>query len=457
MNARINPMKQTPQRLNLMRVLSIVFVSYATLSGCALTATKTEYSRYRSVRLAQSEQDKLVAMQSYMAHHPDGVWSEEIAAYRQEAEPNVWQQGRNSYQGLSFYLKAFPDGSHVAEAKPRLAALATVEARKAGEEKLIAAAADEREAAAREYRATWVSRAAEFWAKTLLELEGWGEEIPAVAKGNPEFNKAYGRSPRPRCSREECVKFYYGQYSIPVPGGTRLDRQMQMYLRLKMDDGQLERAEFLLPNKGFSRWYEQEHRTAVVDEDPEQRKEAIDWAISQLEPAVEAAFADAKETSFKLLEIEPPKVRAPGEPEPIENPTTGETEDAVDPASPESAEKPPETLKEIPKNAEQTEIEKLVDEATEGQEDYQVLAKAEAARENEKRKAAEAKRRKAEAAKRAKVKDLKPRVAQALEKDGLRLAFFFASPDDNARAYDGFVIERVKSKTPAKPRGKKKR
>ncbi len=425
------------------------------LVGCALSATKTEYGRYREVRLATSEQDKLLAMRSYVAHHPEGVWADEIRAYRAEAEPTVWAEGRNSYQGLSFYLKAFPDGSHVTEAKPRLAALATVEARKAGEEKLFAAAAEDREAAARLYRQTWVSRAAEFWAKTLVGLEGWGQQIPSVAQGNPEFNKAYGRSPRPRCSRQECVKFYFGQYSIPVPGGTRIDRQMQMYLRLRMDGGKLERAEFLLPNKGFSRWYEQEHRTPVLDDDPEQRKKAIEWAMAQVQPALKEAFQGASETKLKLAEIEPPKVRAPGEPEPIENPTTGETEDAVDPASPESAAKPPETPKELPKEP-KSDIEKLVDEATEGQEDYEVLADAEKAREAKKRAAEEAKRRKAEAAKRAKVKDLKPRVAEALEKDGLRFVFFFASPDDNGKAYDGFIVERIEDK-PKRRRGKKKR
>src|SRR4029077_21192738 len=108
-----------------------------------------------------------------------------------------------------------------------------------------------------------------YWAKTLLSIGNWGAPIEQVARANPEFSRAFGRPPRPRCTSDGCVKYYESAYAVPVPGGTRIERVMRLILRLRMEGGQVVRAELLMPGAGFSRWQELEERRAVVDGDAE--------------------------------------------------------------------------------------------------------------------------------------------------------------------------------------------
>ena len=95
------------------------------------------------------------------------------------------------------------------------------------------------------------------------------------------------------CTPTHCLKHYHAHYAIPVPGATRIEREMQMFLRIRLDRGRVERVEVLLPNMGFSRWYELENRTLVTDEDPEQRQQAMNWALERLLPVISAAAAGA--------------------------------------------------------------------------------------------------------------------------------------------------------------------
>ena len=67
-----------------MKQAGVLVLASALLAGCAVFASKSDYASYREVRMADDERAQLVAMQRYMAEHPEGSWSEEIQQQRIE-------------------------------------------------------------------------------------------------------------------------------------------------------------------------------------------------------------------------------------------------------------------------------------------------------------------------------------------------------------------------------------
>lgn len=298
------------------RVVPWLLLLCAGSAACTAFAPKAEYQAYREVRLADGLPDRLRAMQRYVSSYPTGRWAEELEAARKAEDARAFEAGKDTREGLTFYLEAFPDGAFASQAHSRLQAIAMIEQQRAEEARQAELAAEQRRQREQEARRTWVGRFAKYWVTVLAGLSNWGAPIPAVAAENPEFSAAFGQAPRPRCTKTECVKYYTAQYAIPIPGATRLERSMQMILRLRMDakNGQLQRAEVLMPGWGFSRWAEVEGRKLVVDSDPESRGQAVAWALAQLEPVVTQLGAGvSEEPSFVLEEIPRPAVGPTGE------------------------------------------------------------------------------------------------------------------------------------------------
>ena len=252
--------------------------------GCASFAAREDYADYRAVRLAEGDEARLLAMQHYAASHPDGRWSDEIDRERRARDPEVFEHGKDTRRGIELYLKAFPDGTFATQATARLEAIALIEQR--AREDAQRAAQREREQRAREedLRRTWVSRFVGHWIKTLLAVQGWGDNIEMVARSNPEFSHAFAQTPRPRCTRDECVKYYMSRFGVRVPGGTRLEREVRIVLRLALREGTLLHADLLMPSWGYSRWRELEQGELVVDANPDERAAAIAYARSRIEP-----------------------------------------------------------------------------------------------------------------------------------------------------------------------------
>jgi hypothetical protein len=266
---------------------SIIVAAILALSGCSVVATHEEYTAYRAVRLASGDEARLVAMAEYAEHYPTGYWSAEIRTERESREQGVWLSGNSTREGLELYLRTYPDGTYAEQAHARLAAVSAVTEHREVEQTHVEEVTQAHAQATAEERRQWVSRAATFWIRTLMGIRNYGQPISAVARANPEFSTAFGQEPAPVCGPAQCLKHYHSHYAIPVPGATRIERDMHMFLRLRMDTrGRVERVEVLMPNKGFSRWYEMENRTLVTDEDPEQRQQAIEWALGRLEPII---------------------------------------------------------------------------------------------------------------------------------------------------------------------------
>lgn len=254
------------------------------LLGCATVATHQEYRAYRAIRESRDDESRLAALQRYASAYPGGLWSAEVGAERNAREEQVWASRNATTEGLQYYLAMYPDGTYVEQANQRIQALAMVQTGRAVEAEHVEEVRTEQRADAAEERRLWVTRAVTFWTRTLLGIRNYGQSIGAVARANPEFSQAFGGRPEPLCTPQACIKHYHAHYAIPVPGATRIERQIHVFLRILMNVGRVERVEVLLPNKGFSRWYELENRTLITDEDPAQRMQAIEWALQHIEP-----------------------------------------------------------------------------------------------------------------------------------------------------------------------------
>ncbi len=293
--------------MKLRNVISVTLLSASLAAGCSLFAPKADYRAYRQVELAENEHDRSLAIAQYLQQHPEGQWSAQLAAEHTSREAAVFDTNKNTADGLRHYLSLYPEGSFVAQAEQRLVALDRVAENREGEQETAREVRRERREDQLEERRRWGTKAITFWSEILLGVNNWGSPISEVAAQNADFNQAFAADPRPNCNAQECVKFYSLDFAIPIPGRTRLDRNLQILLRLRFADGQrLTRAEMLLPQRGFSRWYELEHAGALVeDADPDQRQVAVEWALERLIPIVREYAPDARGVDVVPEPIDP--------------------------------------------------------------------------------------------------------------------------------------------------------
>lgn len=389
------------------RRLPVLLVIAAMLTSCASFVSHDEYGAYRRTRLAADDREQLIALQEYAERHSDGQWIADVQASRSEREEATWAASNATREGLEWYLQVYPDGQYVEQARPRLAALqhvADTHASQAANEQALAA---ERRAEADAARRTWVTRAVQYWARTLVGLNRFGSSMGRVARANPDFGRAFGQPPAPVCTPEYCIKHYGQVYHIPVPGATRIDRHIDVYLRLVLTNGRLRRAEILMPNRGFSRWYEMENQTVVTDEDPEQRMQAINWALERIQPLIE-------ELTQERIDIIP---------EPI--PALQRHEEAADteaaPVAPDEA--APEAQPDQPATpAERSEIDSLLEGAAGPAEPDPQTAEPET---------------------QAPAELVLPIGILSYRHGGQNVIIFGAGDDDYGEAFDGIIIERA--------------
>jgi len=322
-------------------------------SGCVLVASKADYTDYRAVRLASEPSTRALAMRSYVDKHPSGRWHAEVEAARRSQELRTFEAGKDTRLGLTQYMQAYPDGTYVAMARSRLRAIELIEQQRKQAELESEQLAAARKLRAEELRRTWLGRFLGYWIKTLVELKGWGEPIADVARQNPQFSRAFGALPRPRCTKDECVKYYTSSFAVPVPGGNRIERKLSLLLRLTLRSGKLERAELLLPERGFSRWYELEQRHAVSSGERAARLSAIAWALARAEPILRGASDGLSPLGAASPPgIEPPSIGPTGElldtsieaPTDPQNLVQGEDNAGIGVAAGKPADKSPEGL-----------------------------------------------------------------------------------------------------------------
>ena len=388
------------------------------LSSCAMFSSHEEVAAWRSLRENQNEETRLVALSEYARAYPAGAFIAEANMELAAHEENVWETGNGTREGLQYYLATYPTGTYRSQAEERLDALSTVVERRAVEESHVDEMEAARAAEASESRRLWAGRAVEFWARNLIAIRNFGSPISAVARANPEFSRAFGEEPAPLCTPTSCIKHYHGHFAIPNPGGTRIERDMHMYLRLTLGErGRVERSEVLMPAKGFSRWYEMENRVLVTDEDPEQRQAAIEWALARIEPIIAEVAAGGRPIDFMPDPITP-----------ISAADRAASETAVDAGDDAPVAAPPPPAETVVAPVEETptsEIDALLAAAAGGAveetpREETVVVEEEAA------------------------SVVFPIGLRAITVRNVRVVVFAAGDEDYGEAYDGFIVERVR-------------
>ncbi|MFK7998071.1 MAG: hypothetical protein AB8H86_00690 [Polyangiales bacterium] len=275
------------------------------VAGCATFASRGDYADYRSYRLAESLDDELAAMNRYLENQPNGHWRDEVEAEHAAREQAYFADAKETPEGLQMYMEVFPNGRFSAEAEQRQNAFAELEAARQRDVEARQRIERERREALLLSRRMWAAQAVAFWSRVLLSVEDWDTPMSEVVVSNQTFNDAFQADPRPRCSQSECVKFYALDYAIAVPGQTRIDRQIRLQLRLHLDSERLVGAELLMPQRGFSRWYELENQEPILDADPESRQVAIEWALTRIATLLRESMPTAAGVDAALEPIRP--------------------------------------------------------------------------------------------------------------------------------------------------------
>ena len=278
----------------------VVLVLAASGPGCsagrAAVASKADYRDYRETRLVPEGQARAVARAQYIEAHPEGRWADEVAEERRAFERPFFEARRGTRDGLLMYLEAYPDGRWADEARARLTALAALQTDREAARASRRTAAEEERAEVQRTRLLWGARTLERWLELFVGLDGWGDSIQAIARRNPAFDEAFGRSaPDPTCTPERCDKPFVHPFAIPMPGQTLREQTLTIVVRLRFgSDNALVGADLLLPNFGFSRWYELEQRVPVEDLDPNQREGAVSWARERMAALIERVAPHAQ-------------------------------------------------------------------------------------------------------------------------------------------------------------------
>lgn len=289
--------------------LSLAVLLIIALSGCQTAAPRGDYAAYRRVRVSPTLHQQLAAVHAYLSQYPGGHFVDDASSLLATHESAYYRQLQSTIPGLNRYLLLYPQGRFARQARERIRALKAI---RRAENQVRDAQGNRREQpleAGLNAHLSWPSKAAAYWLRTLLGVRNWGVPIAEVAAQNGAFNHAFDTAPRPQCSRRECLKRYQSPYIVPNPGGLRVDGELELILRLRLADGHLLRAEVLMPNRGFSRWYEHETRALAHDDNPEARQAAIAWALDRLLPWVS--------------ELSPNAIPVDVIPEPIDKPTLG--------------------------------------------------------------------------------------------------------------------------------------
>jgi hypothetical protein len=392
-----------------------------TITSCATIAGHDEYAAYRRLHIAREQNERLEALARYAERFPTGLWIEEVRAERNAKEPEIWSSHNATAEGLQFYLAVYPDGTYVQQAQQRLAALSTIHVHREVEQEHVQELHQEQRQQAAEDRRLWVTRAVQFWTRTLLGIRNYGQSIGQVARANAEFSQAFGQVPAPLCTPTSCIKHYHARYAIPVPGATRIEREIHVFLRILLEQGRVQRVELLIPNKGFSRWYELVNRTVVTDEDPDQRQAALTWALEQLEPVMAEAFAGAQAADVIPAPISPISAAAQAA-----SAASVESDETAAPGAPASETPPPASSDEAPGTggSSPTGIDELLSQAVgpDGQSGTTGTPMAEEPPPD--------------------VSALTlPLGLRAVQRGNVRMVIFAAGDEDYAEGYDGFYIE----------------
>jgi len=219
----------------------LAVVAVAALSGCnagqVFIASPGDYADYRSVRLAETYDERMATAWYYLNHRPDGRYAERLTRYFDRAETVFYKVRGRSIAGLEAYLRVLPDGPHATEALDLLSVLRH-ERRREELDKRLARETGLRLDAERKSRAA-AAELVQWWTTALLSPPLWAAPLSAAPSA---FLVRYSLAlPRPECEPDQpepgyqyCSKTLELSYRVAGERG-RVDRTITMDLNLVLD------------------------------------------------------------------------------------------------------------------------------------------------------------------------------------------------------------------------------
>ncbi len=274
------------------------------LAGCGTLASPADYAAYRAYRYEPDGPDRFAAGTSYLQRFPQGKFHARVQDEVLGAEEDFWADHRTSVDSLHEYLRAFPTGNHVDEARQRIGVFEA--ARRAQEEARRAAAQAEAERNAAELarqsvrQRLWTRITYAHWLRVFGGLQGWGQGFGAIVGLNPDFNDQF--EVRPDCHGAHCRMNTRVDFSIPVPGRTALTNAVTFTLDMVRvgPERAVDQVFLTVHNKGLSHWWESEHQQPLDPADAAARESSVRWAMEQLKAEFVAIFPTARETPAAL-------------------------------------------------------------------------------------------------------------------------------------------------------------
>lgn len=252
--------------------------------GCAATrgafAPPRDYADYRVFVLAEGMGEKLSAAWTYLRHHPNGEYKDEVAKWFFPTEAKFYEEAGRTPGGAAAYLQFLPDGPHAEEERTFLRAF-EIE-RREGPLRAKRALEEARKKAEAARRA--LGDSVETWTRRALAIESFQGEKSALEAS--KFGAAYFKEPpAPICDAEGCSKYFTFTYPVPEVD-TALDRNAVLEVRVELTAGLLTGVSLVLPKRGFLQWLEGSEGRPIDMNDAAMRSESIVRARNRIESIV---------------------------------------------------------------------------------------------------------------------------------------------------------------------------
>ncbi len=206
-------------------------------AGCAAFVSKREYSLFREITETGDPYRLVELYVTYVRDFPKGAYSDEIAAMRPEIEREIFMAAGEDRVMLARYVEIFPDGTYVLLAQAKIASIDAMIKRQEEQTAAIRAAqnaAVEAQGAARQALIGAIRGAFVDWV-AIAGIAPYGMSLEALAGASPRFAEVWALGQPAACDATSCVKRYAVDTWYLVQGGTRVDRRLDMVVKIVLD------------------------------------------------------------------------------------------------------------------------------------------------------------------------------------------------------------------------------
>lgn len=289
-----------------MRHLVVLGTALVLVACSPVLADREDYAAYRRVRLAVSSADRLRAIRNYLQQEPHGRWALSLREELAGQEQALFGRRAERAAALRLYLELYPRGQHRSEAQAWLVAHGRSQLVRRREEQERARIADARPRRAQsegsrwldEYLQTWLLD----WSRPLSSPRApRGPTVEALRTHWPVLASRLASPPQAVCDGDLCERRTVRPYVVPVPGGTRLERELVVAERWYTEGGVITRAELVIAPYGTCSWWQFALRQPCDADNPQDQQQAQAWAQQRVGRALEQLYPfDAAHKSSEI-------------------------------------------------------------------------------------------------------------------------------------------------------------